>query len=194
MAKHFRRSIGLVWLCSLLLACLAVDLKLLSVRHPGVDPVTAVRLKLLALSHAVLCLHMVLANLLALSHASPPVRPVGSNLLPLRHPRLRLMTRLLALGRPLGALRTGVLTLRAHLRMLRPLGRCEALLALHARRGISAVTTLALLSLRALATAAMLLGLRLAVISTTPAMWPRVSRGRDRQRGYAGCEKNPGHN
>jgi hypothetical protein len=107
--------------------------------------------------------------------------------------------------RSLNPLRSRLLALCAHLGVLSALGpfsRGEALLvlhprlserlALHAGGGLSATATL---DLGALATAAALsLDLRGAIVSTTAtAMRPRIRRGRDRQRGYASYEKNPGH-
>jgi hypothetical protein len=34
----------------------------------------------------------------------------------------------------------------------------------------------------------------LTALAASAAVRPRIRRGCDRQRGYAGCEKNPGHN
>jgi hypothetical protein len=105
--------------------------------------------------------------------------------------------------------RTRLLTHLEALRMLRPLDRGEALLplhpgcgeglalhslrserlALHPRRGIG----LALHPRRAATAATTALESGLASATPMLTVRPRIRRGCDRQRGDAGCEKDPAH-
>jgi len=104
---------------------------------------------------------------------------------------------------PEDALRPCLLMLRARLALL---GRSEALLVLHSRRGNrlalsgEATATATALARRSLgmtagttAAAATTDLIGLAVVSAMTAVRPRIRRGCDRQRGDAGCEKDPGH-
>ncbi len=99
--------------------------------------------------------------------------------------------------------------LGAHRDVLRVLGaHLHALLALHPRlrKGLAfhpwgsitaASAASALIRLCALASATGVIresGLAVPTAPATAAVRPRIRRGCDRQRGYAGCEKNPGHN
>jgi hypothetical protein len=155
----------------------------------------------------VLRLGAILSDLLTVGHPGLHVRPIGPDLLAFRHASLRLMARLLALCHAsllaFDALRPCLLMLRARLALL---GRSEALLVLHSRRGnrlalsgeaTATATALARRSLGMTAgttTAAATTDLiGLAVVSAMTAVRPRIRRGCDRQRGDAGCEKDPGH-
>jgi hypothetical protein len=120
-------------------------------------------------------------------------------MLALRHAGLRL-ARLLALG--------AHLVPRTHLvlRTLRTLGRSEslachplpakglALLPLNGMPTAAAAATLLRVGSLTSATATVIGEGGLAVPAATAAVRPRIRRGCDRQRGYAGSEKNPGHN
>ena len=139
-----------------------------------------VHLKLLTVRHAV-----VDAVDAAIGHAGLTFDTLRPGLLTL-HPRLAL-----------NALRPGLLTLhprltlgalRPRLATLRSLGE---LLALNARSALHPLLA-ALRPLDALVPA-VTIDLRGLPILAATIVRPRIRRGRDRQRGDAGCEKNPGH-
>jgi hypothetical protein len=162
----------------LLLAALTVHLKLLTVRHAVVDAVDA------AIGHAGLTFDTLRPGLLTL-HPRLALNALRPGLLTL-HPRLAL-----------NALRPGLLTLhprlalgalRPRLATLRTLGE---LLALNARSALHPLLA-ALRPLDALVPA-VTIDLRGLPILAATIVRPRIRRGRDRQRGDAGCEKNPGH-
>jgi len=162
----------------LLLAALAVHLKLLTVRHAVVDAVDA------AIGHAGLTFDTLRPGLLTL-HPRLALNALRPGLLTL-HPRLAL-----------DALRPCLLTLhprlalgalRPRLATLRTLGE---LLALNARSALHPLLA-ALRPLDALVPA-VTIDLRGLPILAATIVRPRIRRGRDRQRGDAGCEKNPGH-
>jgi hypothetical protein len=147
--------------------------------------VAAVYADLLAISHARLRVTAVRMNLLPLGYPSLGMAAVGVSLLPGRHPSLG----------PVGMLA-----------VLRPLERGHTLGVLRPREALrahcvaaSAATAAAALRLGALASAtasaAMVHESLLALLSTATmtAVRPRIRRGCDRQRGNAGCEKDPGH-
>ncbi|HEY7006304.1 MAG TPA: hypothetical protein VH392_07435, partial [Sphingomicrobium sp.] len=122
------------------------------------------RSRLLALCYARLALHPLRAGLRTLRHAGRTLHA--------------LLTRLLALGAlgPFGSLERGEMLLTLHARGC-PLHLCGR------------AATAALSALGVLSASATLLRRGLAVL-----VRPRTRRGCDRQRGDAGCEKNPGHN
>jgi hypothetical protein len=162
----------------LLLAALTVHLKLLTVRHAVVDAVDA------AIGHAGLTFDTLRPGLLTL-HPRLALNALRPGLLTL-HPRLAL-----------DALRPCLLTLhprlalgalRPRLATLRTLGE---LLALNARSALHPLLA-ALRPLDALVPA-VTIDLRGLPILAATIVRPRIRRGRDRQRGDAGCEKNPGH-
>jgi hypothetical protein len=162
----------------LLLAALTVHLKLLTVRHAVVDAVDA------AIGHAGLTFDTLRPGLLTL-HPRLALNALRPGLLTL-HPRLALdalRPRLLTLHPrlTLGALRPRLATLRS-------LGE---LLALNARSALHPLLA-ALRPLDALVPA-VTIDLRGLPILAATIVRPRIRRGRDRQRGDAGCEKNPGH-
>jgi hypothetical protein len=162
----------------LLLAALTVHLKLLTVRHAVVDAVDA------AIGHAGLTFDTLRPGLLTL-HPRLALNALRPGLLTL-HPRLALdalRPRLLTLHPrlTLGALRPRLATLRT-------LGE---LLALNARSALHPLLA-ALRPLDALVPA-VTIDLRGLPILAATIVRPRIRRGRDRQRGDAGCEKNPGH-
>jgi hypothetical protein len=162
----------------LLLAALTVHLKLLTVRHAVVDAVDA------AIGHAGLTFDTLRPGLLTL-HPRLALNALRPGLLTL-HPRLALdalRPRLLTLHPrlALGALRPRLATLRT-------LGE---LLALNARSALHPLLA-ALRPLDALVPA-VTIDLRGLPILAATIVRPRIRRGRDRQRGDAGCEKNPGH-
>ena len=162
----------------LLLAALTVHLKLLTVRHAVVDAVDA------AIGHAGLTFDTLRPGLLTL-HPRLALNALRPGLLTL-HPRLALdalRPRLVTLHPrlTLGALRPRLATLRT-------LGE---LLALNARSALHPLLA-ALRPLDALVPA-VTIDLRGLPILAATIVRPRIRRGRDRQRGDAGCEKNPGH-
>jgi hypothetical protein len=178
----------------LLLAALTVHLKLLTVRHAVVDAVDA------AIGHAGLTFDTLRPGLLTL-HPRLALNALRPGLLTL-HPRLALNALrpgLLTLHPRLAldALRPRLLTLhprltlgalRPRLATLRTLGE---LLALNARSALHPLLA-ALRPLDALVPA-VTIDLRGLPILAATIVRPRIRRGRDRQRGDAGCEKNPGH-
>jgi hypothetical protein len=171
----------------LLAAVLTLHPKLLPVRHPVVGAIH------MALSDTGLTFDTLRTRLVAL-HSRLALDTLRTRLVMLgtRLTFDTLRTRLMTLGARLtfGPLRTRLMTLGARLalgplRTLGPLERGEMLLTLRARR-----LPLSALPLRMLpATAAVDLR-RLLVLAVVR---PRIRRGCDRQRGDAGCEKNPGH-
>jgi hypothetical protein len=153
-------------------------LKLLTVRHAVVDAVDA------AIGHAGLTFDTLRPGLLTL-HPRLALNALRPGLLTL-HPRLALdalRPRLVTLHPrlTLGALRPRLATLRT-------LGE---LLALNARSALHPLLA-ALRPLDALVPA-VTIDLRGLPILAATIVRPRIRRGRDRQRGDAGCEKNPGH-
>jgi hypothetical protein len=196
----------------------AVGLHLLAHRHPVLGPVAAICLKLLthrgtvlrlldAVGSELLAIHRlgpIGARLLTRSDALLRVHAVGSrlltsgdtllrpavagaHLLSARHPRLR----------AIGVGRARLFTHGEALRTLRPFDR-EALLALHPRRRLAlhprgriGLPLRTLLGMAATPTAA--LECWLGTAAAMLAVRPRACRGCDRQRGDAGCEKDPGH-
>jgi hypothetical protein len=171
----------------LLLAPLTVDLKLLTIRHAVVDAIDA------AISHAGLALDTLRPRLLTL-YPRLTLDTLRPRLMAL-HPRLTLdalRPRLMALHPrlTLGALRPCLLTLRPLRSRLVTLRTLRELLALHARSTLRPLlVTLCPLHALSATTVAPLRGLAVIAVS----MRPRSRRGCDRQRGDAGCEKNPGH-
>jgi hypothetical protein len=179
----------------LLLAALPLHAQLIAVRLAGIDPLDAIRLNALTLDDPLL-LDAIVTDLAPIG--SPGLDPFGA----LRPGLLTLdmlRPRLLALGDAglaFDALRTCLLTLDALLLTLRALRTftLSELLTLRAlRRTLRALFD----ALRPLFTAFCLGLLAVAAITLRfrlPALvGPRIRRGCDRQRGYAGREKDPGH-